>query len=55
MPKIKWDMWKKTFPLKCKECDYIHSNYRRYCEQCGAFKSLIKTEKNDYKRWKEKN
>lgn len=49
MPRISWDLWKISFPLKCMECGHLHNMFRDNCENCGKTNTLIKTTKKDYK------
>jgi len=56
MQKIKWGLWKRTFPKKCSECGhisnrtiYIGSKKTVYCENCGSENAMIKTTKKDFK------
>ncbi len=51
--KIKWKLFKKTFPLICAKCGGIANMTREYCESCGEANSFRETTKKDHLKFQE--
>jgi len=49
--KIKWKLFRDSFPYICKECGVLGSMEREYCEACGAHGGLRKVNKADYSNY----
>ena len=47
--RIKWKLWKRTYPYICGVCTEPHSEMGEICESCGTKNSLRKVYKKDYK------
>jgi RNA polymerase subunit RPABC4/transcription elongation factor Spt4 len=48
--KVKWKIFRASFPYICKNCGEFSSRQLEYCEVCGKKDSLKKIEKEDYER-----
>jgi len=49
--KIKWKIFRDSFPHICKECGTLASMDREYCESCGVKGSLRHVTKEDYAKY----
>jgi len=49
--KVKYNLFKKTFPLICKKCGKLANMEREYCENCGEKDSLRETTKEDHEKF----
>ena len=48
--KLKWKIFRTTFPYICNNCGEFSSLQREYCEVCGKKDSLRKIEIGDYEK-----
>ena len=46
--KVKWKLFRDSFPHICTECGTLASMDREYCESCGAKGGLRKVNKADH-------
>ena len=46
--KIKWKIFRQSFPSICNKCGSLSNTKREFCEVCGAQKSLRDVTKEDY-------
>ena len=51
--KIKWKLFKKTFPLICTKCDKLSNMEREYCENCGEKDVFRPITKEDHVKFRE--
>ena len=51
--KIKYKLFKRTFPLICKECGKLSNMTREYCENCGAKDSFRVSTKDDHNTYED--
>ncbi len=51
--KIKWKLFKKSFPLICTQCGKLSNMPRVYCEKCGETDTLREVTKEDHKKYQE--
>jgi len=51
--KIKYKLFRRTFPLICTKCGKLSNMKREYCENCGAQDSLRETTKEDHEKFQE--
>ncbi|MCK4383735.1 MAG: hypothetical protein ACTSPU_08820 [Promethearchaeota archaeon] len=51
--KIKWKLFRKSFPLICTKCDTLSNMKREYCEKCGEQNSFREVTKEDHAKFKE--
>jgi len=51
--KIKWKLFKKSFPLICTNCGTLSNMKREYCEKCGEQGSLREVTKEDHAKFQE--
>jgi len=49
--KIKWKLFKKTFPLICTKCGKLSNMQREYCENCGAKDPFRETTQKDHEKF----
>ena len=49
--KIKWKLFRESFPYVCTKCGVLGSMEREYCESCGAEGGLRKVKKEDYSKY----
>jgi uncharacterized OB-fold protein len=50
--KIKWKLFKKTYPVICTKCGSVSNSIKEYCETCGAKDSFRETTKEDWDKSK---
>ena len=50
--KLKWKVFKKSFPTTCTKCGTLSNMIREYCEVCGAKDSFRATIKADWEKSK---
>ena len=48
--KVKWKIFRASFPYICKNCGEFSSRQLEYCEVCGKKDTLRKIEKEDYEK-----
>ncbi len=46
--KIKWKLFRESFPHVCEKCGALANTERKFCETCGAPESLRRVTKEDY-------
>ena len=46
--KIKWKLFRESFPHICDKCGALANTEREFCETCGAPESLRVVTKADY-------
>lgn len=51
--KIKYKLFKRTFPLICTKCGKLSNMPREYCENCGEKDSFRETTKEDHEKFEE--
>jgi rRNA maturation endonuclease Nob1 len=49
--KLKYKIFKQTFPLICTKCGKIANMPREYCESCGEKDSLRPTTREDHAKF----
>ena len=49
--KIKWKLFRLSFPCICNKCGALASMKTEYCEVCGDQGSLINITKEDYAKY----
>ena len=49
--KIKWKLFKESFPCVCNKCGALANMEREYCEVCGAQNSHKDVTKEDYAKY----
>ena len=47
--KVKWDLFKLSYPFVCDECGYFLWEMREICEGCGSKNTLRRTTRKDHK------
>ena len=52
--KIKWKLFRQSFPHVCDKCGALANTERDFCETCGAPDSLRKVTKEDYAAYQNK-
>ena len=50
--KLKWKLFKRTFPTVCAKCGSLSNSIKEYCENCGAKDSFRGTTKEDWNKSK---
>jgi uncharacterized OB-fold protein len=50
--KLKWKVFKISFPVICTKCDSLSNMTREYCENCGAKDSFREITKEDWEKSK---
>jgi rRNA maturation endonuclease Nob1 len=51
--KIKYKLFKRSFPLICTKCGELSNMKREYCESCGEKDSLRETTKEDHAKFQQ--
>ena len=51
--KIKYKLFRQTFPLVCTKCGNLSNMERVYCENCGEKDCFRETTKEDHMKFEE--
>ena len=49
--KVKWKIFRNSFPQACDKCGALANTEREFCENCGAPDSLRTITKEDYEKY----